>query len=1120
MSLLGDPMPPTLYRSRCSTVLFVLVLSALLATSNASAQSTSATLTGVITDGSGGVLPGASVSVTNVASGADRTATTDAGGTFQVPNVEAGRYQVVVSLSGFADATREVEVLARQTVRVELQLQVAGTAEFVDVTAVRPVIETDRATIDNSKSGDDISRLALNFRATDATSPIVVATLAQGVQQDRAGNISVAGAQPFMTSFSVDGISTQRIRGGGPSKELFPSVESIDEFKVSSANNNAEFMQVTDITTTTKSGTNQLHGTAFWFLQDSALTATTRFTPRDAAGSPIKPEIRANSFGVSAGGPIVKNRAFFFGTYEGVRRPNESTLNQVVPPDAWRTGDLSSLSTALRNPFTGQPFANNQVPVNPVSARVLDSFYPRQNQPTGAAIDRPNHVLNAPGDFTVNGFDGRGDYTISPSQRVFGRLTWKDVDRREMTGSWNATQGDSLRRTEVRQFVGSHNWTVTPTLLNELRVGWSNTVEQTTYTNANRGAELTAATGIVGLPGAPATGGFPHFEFGDGSFISTGGGKPFDILSRVVQATDTLTWIRGRHTLKAGFDLQYVEYVDQISFFDGEELGRYQFDGSYTGNAFADFLLGVPKFTGYILPAQDVNPYSTYYAGFVQDDWRPTRTLTVNYGLRYDLRPPMDDRSNQLGNFDRDYPGGRVIVSDAAGLALVPDFVRNSVPNTPFVTAEEVGLPRTLRQTDKNNFSPRVGVAWRPFGDTKTVIRGGFGLYTVPLLGSVNYSMVATVTAASVAFANTATNPFVFPNISSAASAQNSVPVGTLDFRRANQVDMKDPRTTQWSATFERELGWSTGLRLSYTGSSTTDLIWSPDLNQVAANTAGYAAVAQARPFTDWNVVTTRDNDPRSRYHGMGIELNKRFSNALTLNGSYTLARHKSDAGGAVPTAFAAENGATALDLFRGDADYGNEPFTRRHRFVSTFLYELPFGRDRRYASGIGRGLDLLIGGWDVTGVTLLQSGPFLTASFSNGDPSGTGTTVRGFTATQRPDQVADGNLTNPTADAWFDRAAFVRPADNIGRFGNAVPGTLIGPGTSVFSLTVGKAVALAGASRLRIELAFSNLFNLENLDVPANMNITSSAFGRIVDTQTVDQAGPRTVQLSLRYVF
>ncbi len=857
----------------------------------------------------------------------------------------------------------------------------------------------------------------------------------------------------------------------------------------------------------------------FWFNQNSALSATTRFTPRDAAGDPIKPDINANSFGLSGGGPIVRNRAFFFGTYEGARRPNEVTLNEVVPPDSWRAGDLSSVAAAIRNPVTGLPFNGNQIPVNPVSAKILDSFYEHQNQQTGSAINAPNFIVNAPGDFQVDGFDGRADGVLTSNQKVFGRLTWKNVDDRSpASGDWNTTQGDHFRRTEVRQIAGSHNW-VHGNLVNEIRGGWSNTVEKDSYTNASQGAALVANVGLVGLAGAPATGGFPHFEFADGSFISTGGTKPFDILSRVIQGGDTVTWVKGRHTLKGGADLQYVEYRDQISFFDGEELGRYAFDGTFTGNAFADFLLGLPHFTGYILPAPDVNPYATYYGFFAQDSWHPTRQLTIDVGLRYDLRPPMADRTDQLGNFDTTYPGGRVIVSDAKGLAMVPDVVRPSVPNTPFVTADAAGLPKTLRRTDKNNFNPRIGAAWTT-DSGRTVIRGGFGLYTVPLYGSVNYSMVATVTAAALGFSNSSTNPFVFPNISSASAADGALPPGTLDFRRANQIDMRDPQTMQWSLTVERDLGWQTGLRVSYVGSRTKDLIWSPDLNQVTSNTLGYDAVKDTRPFPDWNVVTTRANDPRSRYQSLGAELNKRLSHGLTLNASYTYAHHKSDAAGAVPTSFAAENGATTLDRFRGDADYGNVAYTRRHRFVSTFLYELPFGHDRHFGSHVSRGLDLLVGGWDVTGVTLIQSGPFLTPFFSNGDPSGTGTTVRGFTASQRPDQVANGNLSNPTPDAYFDRSAFVKPADNIGRFGNAGVGTLEGPGTSVFSMTLGKSFAAGGTTRLRFEMAFSNLFNIENLAVPGTLNITSSSFGRITGTQTVDQAGPRTIQFSLRYTW
>src|SRR5205814_1277776 len=367
--------------------------------SSALAQSTFATLTGTVVDASGAVLPGVTITVTNTRTQAIRTAVSDNVGNYLLPNLDAGQYRIVTALSGFAEQTREIDLLARQTVRVDLQLQIAGAREQVQVVGTSPVIETERATIDNSKSGDDINKLALNFRATNNTSPIVVATLAPGVQQDSSGGISLAGNMPYMTSFSVDGVSIQRTRGGGPMKDLFPSVESIEEFKVTTAGNNAEFMQATDVTTTTKNGTNALHGSGFWFNQNSRFSSVDRFAPRDAQGKPIKPAINANTAGGTTGGPIVRNRTFFFVTYEGVRRPFETTRSQIVPPDAFRQGDLSSVLQQLINPFTGAPFPNNQVPINPMAAKVIDRMFPRQNQNTGAALDRPNLIYNASRDF-------------------------------------------------------------------------------------------------------------------------------------------------------------------------------------------------------------------------------------------------------------------------------------------------------------------------------------------------------------------------------------------------------------------------------------------------------------------------------------------------------------------------------------------------------------------------------------------------------------------------------------------------------------------------------------------------------------------------------------------------
>src|SRR5262249_25136303 len=272
------------------------------------------------------------------------------------------------------------------------------------------------------------------------------------------------------------------------------------------------------------------------------------------------------------------------------------------------------------------------------------------------------------------------------------------------------------------------------------------------YPLASTGADLMRRYGFIGLPPTPASGGIPSFEFADGTFISTGGDKPRNVESRTLQFSDSVTWISGQPSVKSGADIHRVSYVDQVTFFSGEDYGRYSFDGSFSGNAFTDFLLGLPTFTAYAQNSPDVKPYATHFAFFVQDDWRPTSKLTINYGVRYDLRPPMLDRSNQLGNFDRDYPGGRVIVANAAQLAQVPPALRAALPNTPFATAAEAGLNETLRRTDKDNVNPRFGFAYRP--SDRSVVRGGIGLYTVPLYGSINYSLAGVVTSDVPVFQN------------------------------------------------------------------------------------------------------------------------------------------------------------------------------------------------------------------------------------------------------------------------------------------------------------------------------------------------------------------------------
>src|SRR3982751_4010522 len=488
-------MPSLRPRARHLLLLPCLLI---LATGPALAQSTFATLTGTITDISGAVLPGVTVTVTNTRTQSTRSVVTDKVGNYLLPNLDAGEYRVGAVLGGFAEQTRTTELLARQTVRMDLQLALAGAKEQVEVVGTSPVIETERATIDNSKSGDDINRLALNFRATNNTSPLLVATLAPGVQQDSNGGISLAGNLPYMTSFSVDGVSVQNTRSGGAARDLLPSVESIGEFKVTAAGNNAEFMQATDITTTTKSGTNRLRGSAFWFNQNSRFASADQFAPRDASGKASIPSVNANTGGVTVGGPIVRNRTFFFATYEGVRRPFETTRSQIVPPDAYRQGDLSSVGRQLTNPFTGAPYANNQVPVNPISARVIDRLFPHQNQSTGAALNRSNLIYNASRDLTIDGIDGRVDHALTSKHRLIGRFT---VKNRDETGlATNPQMGDQSSRSEMRQVIFNGNSILGRRLVNEARGGFSRQTNTFDYAFAREATAFMRDLGFTGLP--------------------------------------------------------------------------------------------------------------------------------------------------------------------------------------------------------------------------------------------------------------------------------------------------------------------------------------------------------------------------------------------------------------------------------------------------------------------------------------------------------------------------------------------------------------------------------------------------------------------------------------------
>jgi hypothetical protein len=517
------------------------------------------------------------------------------------------------------------------------------------------------------------------------------------------------------------------------------------------------------------------------------------------------------------------------------------------------------------------------------------------------------------------------------------------------------------------------------------------------------------------------------------------------------------------------------------------------------------------------------------YAVFAQDDWKVTPSLTINFGLRYELHPPLKDTQYNTADFLPDWTGtvngqtvnGAVVVPNEKGLALTEPAFAASIAPTPILTAKQAGLPDKLRYTDKKDLGPRIGLAWRPFHNDKTVLRGGYGRFIESPLG---FSLVSgwAVSASSVnyygqSFASSGNAALSFPS----PFPSNINAVGQESFYYAFPVKYKDPTMQEWNLTFERELGFGTGLRISYTGSHGSNLETMADLNQVHPNTDGYNVASANLPYPFWGVIQSVQNGAESNYHNATVEVKKRFARGLQLQSSYSFTRDLSNEGGAAPTAFVGAGGNWVSDRFHLGLDYGNVIYDRRHRFLTTYLYELPFGKGKRFLNGSNEFVDRLLGGWETGGVVVIQSGPFLTPYEQTSDPSGTNMiNVVGLT---RPDVVSGVSPYAASSSGLFlNPAAYAVPASNIGRFGNAPVGGIVGPGTRTVSMSLMKTVRFTEGLRMQFGAEVANLFNHRNYE-PPNLLVTdgnTSGFGQLTGLQSAEGSGPRAVQLTARMNF
>ncbi len=1128
----------------CLALIFVLSPACTLA------QSTFGSIVGTVKDSSGALVPGASVRLTNLGTGAERTVITDQHGDYSFLNLNPGRYQVSVTASGFESTDfSDLDLQSRETKRVDATLKLGAASETVMVQGSSAgVITTDVSNLAETKTGRELTELpvAVYSRSTGSTSPIDTLSTEPGVQVDDSNDLVIDGTTPALMSYTIDGISSVDVENSGPINELFPSFNSISEIRISGSNNNAEFSGVSDVTTTSKSGTNVLHGGVFENLQNTVLTAGNPFTHST-------PTIIMNDFGGFLGGPISiphlfsgKDKAFFFMSYEGLRLPRQVPLITNVPSEDMRVGNLVDYlnGTPIYNP-DGTSINPANVPISQVSANMLQYFFPHPN--SGSSTDyQNNYRVNYPAPISSDQADLRLDYVITSKQSMFVRGTYKTRSvitppnpncpgycinaGSPITGAFGYPEDD-------QGVTFSHNYAISGSLVNEFRAGF-NGIHQTYAMLEGTSAGYLTQSGIQGITPNP-TPTAPDMNIT--GFMITGGGNPSVQHSNIVQALDNFTWSKGKHTFKFGADLRHMTDHDD-NVFGNYSSGQYYFNNStqysdvngnpvFIGDPYTAFLLGYPDYTynAEQITHPAMNGRGWGYGFFGQDDWKITPRLTLNLGLRYELHPPLTDKEYNTAAFLPTYNvggvTGAVVVPNQTALGYTSSDFATSIAPSPILTASQAGIPTALRYTYMKDFGPRLGFAWRLAGTDKTVLRGGWGRFIEQPLG---FSLVSgwAVSSSFVNYtAQSQTAPGGSPTISFPSPFSTTVVPGGAAFEYAFPIHYVDPSVQQWNLTLEQDLGHDIGMRLSYIGSHGSNLETFVDLNQVPPNTIGWSnAFPLYAPFQTWSYIQSIVNGAQSNYNSMSAALTKRFVNGLQFQASYMWTRDLSDAQGYAPTSITTEGDSISSDRFNLGLDYGNVSFDRRNRFLATYLYELPFGKTKRFLS-TGGAVNTIVGGWQLGGVVVLQSGAFLTPYQVTTDPGGTN--LLSNAGSTRADRVPGvpiylhGVPSSAGDPTFLNVNAFADPPNNSASFGNAGVGNVVGPGTESWSMSLIKSTPIWEGGTFHFGAQAANVFNHRNYETP-DMNVDDgpTGFGIITALQTAEGAGPRNIEITARISF
>lgn len=1102
-------------RSVATAVARVLpLLCLLLLARTAHAQSSEATISGIVTDGTGAAVPGVVVTALHRQTGQRVAAVSNQEGFYALRPLPIGEYVVEAGLQGFRTYRREALTLTTgATVALDIQLSIGEMAETVTVSAEAPLLSGRTSEISQLIESRAVESMPLGDRRSMNLIKMTGAAVFVAYDSGAKPNFSLAGGRTQSQMFWIDGGAGQNMRLGIGQVDVDPPVETVQEVKILANNYAAEYGGSAGgvIIATTKSGTNTFRGSGFEYFRHDALDAAEFFAPT-VDGRKQKAPLRYNVFGGTVGGPIRRDKTFFFFSYEGSRRKTGTTRIMTVPTELQRGGDFSQTFDAQGNLIviydpattTGNsrtPFPGNVIPrgrLDPVALQLL-TFYPVPNRLPDNVTGANNFGANGAERLVRDNYLAKVDHTLGANDKISGRYLYNS-DNRFPTSVFAEPAADTLDDALRHQhyFYAGYTRSFGSAMVNELRYTYANRINHTR--SLGLGGGWPARLGLRGVSDEA----FPRFAIAGIAALGAANHERRQFPIEQHQLVDTLAYVRGRHALKGG-----VEIRPSFNY----EVNRPSISGSFTfttqptalpgrsgtGHGLASLLVGFPN-SMTIRETEVLDRSSWYLAAFVQDDWTVTPNLTLNAGVRWETDTPIVDVNDRMNGFDPD--------------------ATNPVSGTPGVVrfAGVDGWPSRPYETHWTNFGPRFGFAWRPWGAERVVVRGGAGVFFAhpfdhgaPSSASLGFERSATLSTPD----NGLTAPFFLrdgvPPLEAAAAVRDAsfgaVPVGrptttAVTFFERNR---KNGFSRQFNLGVQQQLGRRVVLEVAYLGNVSRNLA-GPNLsiNQISPERLRPGVTQRDRPFPQFsNVSLVLPANGRSDYHAGTVRAEKRFSGGVSLLATYTYSRFLSDtdSGGSD-----LGDVGTYSNLYDRAADYGPAGNDIRHRATFSSVYELPVGPGRRLLSN--HWLGHVVGGWVLGVLGTLQSGPPFTVTTQ------TNTTNAFSAGAQRADLVGDPVLPSSerTLTRWFNTGAFAQPAPFT--FGNSGRGILRGDGVMNFDLSLAKNVALGGARTLQVRMEAFNAFNHPNFGLPGH-TFGAPNFGVISSASE-----GRTIQLGVRFVY